>query len=242
MTDKRFRALLLQVRNPEDKIRAQEIKGFSSVLNIDPDHLTICDLLQRAPSPEMLKQHQMVLIGGSGDYSAAGEGSWLNRTFDFLRELCDSGKPTFGSCWGFQAIARALGGKVINDPQHAELGSVPLFRTELGKEDPLFKDLEDPFWGQAGHEDSVVELPDEAEWLAYSERVSYQAFRLKDRLIYATQFHPELSVEDFQGRVIAYPKYVEQIAQMPADDFLRMIRPTPAARGLLRKFRDLVLQ
>ena len=61
-----------------------------------------------------------MLIGGSGAYSATGEGKWLDRTLDLLRDLVEASQPTFASCWGFQAMARALGGHVVTDLQRAE--------------------------------------------------------------------------------------------------------------------------
>ena len=38
---------------------------------------------------ERLKEADMILLGGSGHYSAAGEGVWLERALDAMREIHD---------------------------------------------------------------------------------------------------------------------------------------------------------
>ena len=61
---------------------------------------------------------------------------WLDRALDSLRLVYDFRKPTFASCWGFQAMARALGGKVVKDLDRAEIGTHSLYLTEAGLADP----------------------------------------------------------------------------------------------------------
>ncbi|MEM8946489.1 MAG: type 1 glutamine amidotransferase [Planctomycetota bacterium] len=235
-----LRYLLLQVRDQDDPIREQEISCFASALDCDPAAIDCLDLLTERITAECLQSYDAVLIGGSGDYSAAGESDWLEQVLSDLRLLCQLGKPTFASCWGFQAIARALGGRCIHDPANAELGTIELTRTAVGAVDPLFSKLNASFPALAGHEDHVVELPPAAELLASSELVRNQAFKLRDSLIYCTQFHPELELPTFLQRVAAYPRYVEQIAGMTVESFATLCYDTPLARGLLRGFADLV--
>jgi GMP synthase (glutamine-hydrolysing) len=184
-----------------------------------------------------------VLLGGSGHYSAGIESDaqrpssvWLARALDGLLEIHEVAKPTFASCWGFQAMARAMGGRCVNDLPNAELGTIELALTEAGRTDPIFGGLPRVFSGQAGHEDHVVELPAGAVLLASSERVPEQAFRFAGKPIYCTQFHPELDVTAMLERVVAYPEYVERIARMTYDNFVRSMRETPEANGLLRRF------
>ena len=179
-----LRYLLLQVRNPDDPMRQQEVDSFARVLHCDAAQITTFDLLSGAPSAAKLEAADMVLLGGSGHYSAAGEGAWLERALDALRDIHARGKPTFASCWGFQAMARAMGGRVINDPENAELGTINLFLTPAGQQDPVFGSLSSRFLGQAGHEDRVAELPPDAVLLASSEQVKHQAYRFPDLPIY----------------------------------------------------------
>ncbi|MGH7202300.1 MAG: type 1 glutamine amidotransferase, partial [Planctomycetaceae bacterium] len=178
----------------------------------------------------------MVLLGGSGHYSATADGEWIDHALDSLRLVYDSKKPTFASCWGFQALARAMGGRVVTDPEHAEVGTHRLTLTEAGKKDPVFGPLGATFFGQMGHEDCVIELPPRAVLLASSERVKNQAYRFEDRPIYCTQFHPELTAADLMQRVACYPEYVEKIVGLPPERFRELVQDTPDTERLLPRF------
>ncbi len=235
-----LRYLLLQIRNPGDPVAAQEVACFARVLGCAKEQIATGDLLAGRPSEAELSRADVVLIGGSGHYSAAGEGVWLDRTLDLLRDLYHTAKPTFASCWGCQAMARALGGQVINDPAHAELGTIELELSEAGRDDPVFGILPAEFTGQAGHEDSVLVLPEGTTLLASSRRVANQAYRFDGKPIYCTQFHPELNREEFLGRIACYPQYVERIARVPFATFAVACRDTPESEALLRRFVEVV--
>jgi GMP synthase (glutamine-hydrolysing) len=232
----RLRYLLLQVRNPDDLMRAHEVGCFQRALAAPRGSLRVHDLLGGRVSPADLDAVDVVLLGGSGHYSATSDEPWIEPALDTLRELHALRKPTFASCWGFQALARALGGRVVNDPSRAELGTLELRRTDAGRDDPVFGPLGARFHAQMGHEDVVVELPPNATLLASSARVENQAYRLNDAPIYCTQFHPELRAADLLTRVRTYPEYVERIAGVPYDQFARSVHETPAVESVLRRF------
>jgi GMP synthase (glutamine-hydrolysing) len=231
-----LRYLLLQTRNFGDPMAAQEVRCFARTLDCSLDKIDVFDLLGAAPSRERLQQADMILLGGSGHYSAAGSGEWLERALDAMRELHALAKPTFASCWGFQAMARAMGGTCINDLPKCEVGTIELQLTDAGRADPIFGSLPQTFTAQAGHEDHVIKLPDDAVLLASSARVPEQAFRFAGRPIYCTQFHPELDRNAMMERVIAYPEYIARIARVPFDDFVENLRESPEANSLLRRF------
>lgn len=235
------RYLLCQMRASGDPMRGQEIACFSSAIGCSPARVSAYDLIAGGPTRAQLDRHDMVLIGGSGDYSAAGEADWHDAAFDALRELHALRKPTFGSCWGFQALARALGGDCVHDPEHAELGPVELSLTSAGQSDPVFGALPSTFIGHGGHEDRVTRLPPGAVLLCSSPRVAEQALRFDGAPIYATQFHPELTVKAFLERVEAYPKYVELIAGVSLAEFRQQCVETPEANTLIRRVADVLL-
>lgn len=237
----RLRALLLQVRNDDDPMRVNELQCFARALGIGVEQIVPIDLLSVAPTTRQLQDSEIVLLGGSGHYSAAGEGEWLDRSLDVLRQLHADRRPTFASCWGFQAMARAMGGEVVNDLSTAEVGTHELFRTEAGQDDPVFGLLDSRFPAQMGHEDRVSILPPTAVLLASSERNPNQAYHFEDAPIYCTQFHPELSRQDLHSRVEAYPEYIERIAGIPPAEFLETLRESPAAEALLPRFVETVL-
>src|SRR3954453_2069668 len=190
---RRLRFLLLQTRNLGDPMGPQEVRCFARALGCEESAIEVFDFLNASPSVEKLQQADMLLLGGSGHYSAAGETEWLERALDCLREIHRIATPTFASCWGFQAMARAMGGRCVNDLPNAELGTIDLELTEEGRVDPFFKFLPRKFAAQAGHEDHVVALPRDAVLLASSATIKEQAFRFENRPIYSTYFHPELA-------------------------------------------------
>lgn len=236
----RLRYLLLQTRNSDDAMRAQEVGCFARVLGCDMGDIDVVDFLVRAPTAIELGRADVVLLGGSGHYSAAGEGVWLERALDTLRELHRTAKPTFASCWGFQAMSRAMGGRCVHDVSRGELGTIELRLTEAGRADTLFRDLPSKLSAHAGHQDYVVELPPDAILLASSELVPNQAFQFSGKPIYCTQFHPELDCAAMFERVVAYPEYVERMSGLTLEKFRASCRETPEANLLLRRFVDLV--
>jgi len=236
----KLRFLLLQIRDSNDPIRQQEVGCFAEAIGCESEAIVPFDLLSGFPSQEQLQPFDAVLVGGSGNYSAAGESHWLESTLSGFRWLVEQRKPIFASCWGFQAIARALGGTCIHDPARAELGTLDFQLTEAGRNDPLFGELEDPFLGIAGHEDHVVVLPPGGVLLASSPLVQNQAFKIADAPVYCTQFHPELDLQTFLDRIAAYPQYVERIAGISIEEFAQGCRDTPHTRKLLQRFAHFV--
>ena len=213
--------LLLQARDSVDPMRVQEVGCFAEAMQCDADQIALFDLLSGCPSVACFSQFDVVLLGGSGDYSVAQGGEWLPPALQAMRELYELGMPTFASCWGFQAMAKALGGEVVTDMSRAELGTVEVFLTDEGKDDPLFATLGERFLAPMGHQDCVITLPPDAIRLASSAKVENQAFKIKGKPIYGTQFHPELNRDALIERVRAYPQYVEAITGDPIDVFVK---------------------
>jgi GMP synthase (glutamine-hydrolysing) len=159
---------------------------------------------------------------------------------DGLRLIHQRHQPMFASCWGFQALARALGGQVRNDRRRAEVGTHPLQLTDAGRADPLFGRLPDPFIAQMGHEDHVITLPPGAVHLAASENVPHQAYTFADRPIYATQFHAELSADDLRKRIRSYPEYLKLLTGLTFEEFCEQTQETPECAQLAPRFLSLL--
>src|SRR5258708_1313745 len=143
-----LRYLLLQTRNADDPMAAQEVRCFARALNCSSTGIEVFNLISGVPSADQFKRPDMLLLAGTGHYPAAIPGEpgcpepfWLDGAFDCLRQIHHLAKPTFASCWGFQAMARALGGECVNDIRNAELGTIDLTLTEAGRIDPVFGQL-----------------------------------------------------------------------------------------------------
>ena len=237
---KQIRYTLLQVRNPDDPMREHEVRSFCRVLETTPEMIAVHDLLGGKPSDSVFSATDMFLLGGSGHYSVSDDGEWLQQALETMRAVHACGKPTFASCWGFQAMARAMGGRVIKELAHSEVGTHQLSLTEAGRADPVFRPLGDTFYAQMGHEDHVVELPANVTLLASSQRVKNQAYRFDDAPIYCTQFHPELNRDDLMQRVQVYPEYIERIAGLPAERFSELLKESTETEAILKRFVKLV--
>jgi len=96
--------------------------------------------------------------------------------------------PLLGLCWGHQAIAYTLGGKVEKGGS-AEYGLEKIF---VDNPDLLFKDVPVEFTAWASHFDEVKSLPEGFIALAHSDSCAIEAVRHKERRIFGCQFHPEV--------------------------------------------------
>ncbi len=233
--------LLLQVRNADDPMSEHEIDCFSRSFRCDRDRIRVFDLLSGVPSQRELDEADIVLLGGSGDYSVAKGGPWLPAALETMRQLHDASKPTFASCWGFQAMARALGGEVVTDRSQAEVGTHWLELTHEGKQDPVFGPLGDRFRVLIGHEDIVTKLPEGATLLASSPTVQIEAFSFVGKPIYCTQFHPELDSAGIVARIAQYPAYLPLTGHETLEEFAAATPDTPETEAILRRFVSLAL-
>ena len=236
------RFLLLQVREPGDAMAANEAFAFRRALGLQPDQLEVFDLLAGAPALSLLRPADAVLIGGSGDHSVVRGGPWLSGALRAMELLYEHSIPTFASCWGFQGLAKALGGRVVTDHARAEVGVLPLDLTEAGRRDPVFGPIGSGFPVVIGHEDIVDELPEGAVSLASSPTIENEALKFVDKPIYATQFHPELVKEDLIARIAAYPPYLPLTGARSIEELRAMTPETPGAAGLLRRFVQEVVE
>ena len=236
-----LRFLLFQVRNPDDPMREHEVQCFSRSLRCDRDQIRVFDLLSGVPGESELGEADVVLLGGSGDYSAARGGPWLPAALEAMRQLHEASKPTFASCWGFQAMARAMGGEVVTDRSQAEVGTHWLELTPEGKKDPVFGPLGDRFQVLIGHEDIVTKLPDGATLLASSATVENEAFHFPGKPIYCTQFHPELDRAGIIERIAHYPAYLRLTGHDTLEEFSAATPETPETEAILRRFVSVAL-
>jgi GMP synthase (glutamine-hydrolysing) len=182
------------------------------------------------------------MVGGSGDYYVSKRSlPQFERQLELLAEIAETGFPTFASCFGFQLLVEALGGRIVHDPVNVEVGTYDLRLTSQGRKDPLLGKLPPVFAAQLGRKDRADRLPDRVRHLALSERSPYQAFRLPDKPIWATQFHPELDLHSNRLRFERYLKgYAEHMSEAERAETRRRFRESPETHGLLREFLSLV--
>ena len=102
------------------------------------------------------------------------------------RRILDLDMPVLGICYGFQLLARLLGGEVRRGK--GEFGPT---RIRVLKKDELLKDWEAGIaW--MSHSDFVFELPEELEVTSVSENGYISSFRHRSKPLFGVQFHPEV--------------------------------------------------
>ncbi|NNF02939.1 MAG: type 1 glutamine amidotransferase [Rhodothermales bacterium] len=218
-----IRILLLQARSTAD-MEIQELECFVERTRLSEDNFVRMNVARGGLHDDPLAGMDAFMIGGAGEFSAVPgtDYAWMDPVLELIREAVDARMPVFGSCWGHQLIARALGGDVVHDPDLAELGCHRIILTEEGRRDPLLKSFPTSFLANMGHHDRVARLPDLAIDLAHSETQPHEAFRMVDLPVYGTQFHSELDAHRERERLIRYrPWYMDQLGA--PDEFERVL-------------------
>ncbi|MFZ8980918.1 MAG: glutamine-hydrolyzing GMP synthase [Candidatus Nanopelagicales bacterium] len=136
------------------------------------------------PVAEMLARDPVAIVLSGGPSSVYAEGAPRVEA-----SLFGAGVPVFGICYGFQAMAQALGGTVERTGL-SEFGGTPLAVTESGS--TLFAGLptEQSVW--MSHGDSVTSAPDGFTVSATTAGAPVAAMEAVDRRLAGVQFHPEV--------------------------------------------------
>lgn len=152
--------------------RVREAQVYSEVV---PHSTPVAELLERDPAA-------IVLSGGPSSVYEPGAPQVDPKLFEV-------GVPVFGICYGFQAMAGALGGTV----EHT--GTREYGRTDLGVQQSgglLHEELpaNHPVW--MSHGDCVTKAPEGFTVTATSEGAPVAAFEDTERRFAGVQYHPEV--------------------------------------------------
>ncbi len=151
--------------------RVREAKVYSEIV---PHTMPVEEILARGPKA-------VILSGGPASVYTPGA-PVLDPT------LLDGRVPVFGICYGFMAMAAALGGEVAHTGQR-EYG-----RTTVSVLDPgtLLQGVPDELVSWMSHGDEVIVAPDGFTVNARSPRATVAAFEDVERRIAGVQWHPEV--------------------------------------------------
>ncbi len=128
-------------------------------------------------------------------YSAIPE---VRGQITLFEQLFDAGVPIFGSCWGLQVMATALGGKVRRNPWGREIGVArDIALTAEGAAHPMYARKPPLFDAIAMHVDDVERLPGGCTVLAANAASAVQAAVLDEggRSFWGVQYHPEFDLQ-----------------------------------------------
>ncbi len=152
--------------------RVREAQLYSEVV---PHTATVSEILDKNP---------LAIVLSGGPSSVYEEGAP-----QIDPKLFETGIPVFGICYGFQAMARALGGEV------SHTGTREYGRTDIGitaESGALHTELPGthPVW--MSHGDAVTKAPEGFTVTATSEGAPVAAFEDTERRFAGVQYHPEV--------------------------------------------------
>ncbi len=177
---------------------ARRVREASVYSEIVPHTITAAEVAARNPVG-------IVLSGGPSSVYEPGSPS-------LDAGILELGIPVLGICYGFQVMARQLGGEVANTGLR-EYGSTELTVTGDGGALLTGQPLEQTVW--MSHGDSVSREPDGFDVLASSGSTPVAAFASDARRLYGVQWHPEVKHSEFGQRVLE--NFLHKAAGIPAD-------------------------
>src|ERR671918_233481 len=141
------------------------------------------ELLPHDTDLELIRERgPRALVLSGGPASVYSEGAPALR-----RELLELGIPVLGICYGMQAMALQLGGRV----EPAEVGEFGRSRLSVHEPGRLLAGLPESQSCWMSHRDTVFEAPPGFRALAASSESPVAAFEDEARGLYGIQFHPE---------------------------------------------------
>lgn len=226
----------------------EELAEFVRFSDVPEQQFTVLNVFDTPVfDATILDNHAALFIGGSSDdpedttYLDPALYPYITSCEQLIKYAYTSKTPTLASCMGFEIAIDVLGGSMIVDKEHKEIGTYDISLTVAGKVDPIFSNTPPVFHAVSGHKKRASELPPGAIHLATSRLCPYHAFTFPNRPFYAFQFHPEIDVPDLTERLRRYIDrgYVEDPAEF--EHLIATFQPVPHANALIKQFVSLYL-
>ncbi|MFC7104453.1 glutamine-hydrolyzing GMP synthase [Nonomuraea rubra] len=170
------------------------------------------------PVEEMMAKNPKAIILSGGPSSVYAEGAP-----PVPYGLFSTGVPTFGICYGFQAMAQALGGEVARTGV-AEYGGTAL---EVLDEGVIFAGLPASQTVWMSHGDSVAAAPEGFAVTASTRETPVAAFENVERGLYGVQFHPEVLHSEHGQTVLKH--FLEAAGCRPSWTMLNIVEDSVEA-------------
>ncbi|HFA51088.1 MAG TPA: GMP synthase [Bacteroidetes bacterium] len=183
-----------------------------------------------------------IFSGGPGN-PLKGDEAWLSPFHKLIDELWQFNKYGEGGkkycffiCHSFQMACHHFGVGTITRRREMSFGTFPVYKTDEGKKEWLFKALEDPFWVADFREYQVID-PDYGRMeelgakllLIEKERVSadlhraMMAVRFSDEMV-GTQFHPEADPNGMRSYFTDKERVIAIMEEYGKDKLESMVR------------------
>ena len=160
-----------------------------------------------ASAAEIQAKDPVALVLSGGPSSVYEEGSP-----DLQPGLLDLGIPVFGICYGFQLMAKHLGGEVGKTGLR-EYGATPA--TVSADASPLFAGQPAAQTTWMSHGDQVKSAPPGFDVLASTAATEVAAFGSMEKKMFGVQWHPEVKHSEHGQRVLE--NFLHQIAGLGSE-------------------------
>jgi GMP synthase (glutamine-hydrolysing) len=177
--------------------RIRELQRFCEVV---PASMPVAEMLARRPAA-------LILSGGPASVYDPGAPR-------VDPALLDAGIPVLGICYGFQAMALALGAPVKPAPQR-EYGRRRLYLRQVS---PLWEGVPEGDTVWMSHGDLVAAPPPGFRVLAETDDCPVAAAADEDRRLYGVQFHPEVAHTPHGQRILQ--NFLERVAGVAPNWFI----------------------
>ena len=130
-----------------------------------------------------------IIISGRPTFLTQENIPELLNLFKFVKT---TNTPILGICFGHQIIGLLYGSTIDIGKSIDKMENIQIVR-----ENKLFDSIENLSLFQESHSE-FISLPEDFSLLAKSESCQNEAMKHKDRIMYGTQFHPEVSNKEGQ--------------------------------------------
>ena len=157
--------------------------------------------------PGLVSDHDGYIVTGSPKSNQESD-DWVERLHAFIRKLDEARAPTVGICFGHQAIAAALGGRLQENPGDttAESFNIGVETLHLVSEEPWMKPPRDALSLYAAHAEQVTRLPKSARLIGWSHDCPVASFVVGERgreHMLACEFHPEIYRDFIRAMIVS---------------------------------------
>ncbi len=228
MRKKKINLAILDMYNGEAN---QGMRCIKDILNGFSDQISyrVYDVRGKAELPDILEYDLYISTGGPGN-PLDGNGNWDLKYFDLLDQIWiwnqnhSHKKHILLICHSFQMACRHFGLGKLSKRKSTSFGVMSIHKTTDGFNDPLFQNLDNPFWAVDSRDYQVLQ-PNQKKFNLLGAKIialekirthveyerAIMAIRFSEEII-GTQFHPEADPVSFLAH-LKKPEVREKIIE-----------------------------
>jgi GMP synthase-like glutamine amidotransferase len=209
----------------------QGMRCIKDILDRFSDQISyrVYDVRGKAELPEILEYDLYISTGGPGS-PLDGNGNWDLKYFDLLDQIWiwnqnhSNKKHILLICHSFQMACRHFGLGKLSKRKSTSFGVMSIHKTTDGLNDPLFQNLDNPFWAVDSRDYQVLQ-PNQKKFNLLGAKIialekirthveyerAIMAIRFSEEII-GTQFHPEADPVSFLAH-LKKPEVREKIIE-----------------------------